>query len=100
MFDGPAPLRDLKDFMLDLTLSSVRKLARGSQISTSSARGTLSLSGGESLDLGKWVSTILAADCLGVHLVPSLFVNSPNDAFRYLLHDNKLQQHFCICGKC
>ena len=80
MFDGPAPFKDLKDLMLDLTLSSVKKLAPGSVISTVSARGTLSFEEGSAVDFGKCVSTIISADCFGVHLVPSAFVKVPRDA--------------------
>ena len=80
MFDGPAPFRDLKVLMLDLTLSSVRKLAAGSVMSTVSARGTLSLEEGSADELGKWVSTIFSADCFGVHLVPSALVKVPREA--------------------
>ena len=63
MFDGPAPFKDLKEFMLDLTLSSVKKPAAGSHTSTTSSKGTLSLEEGSFVEFGKCVSIILSADC-------------------------------------
>ena len=80
MLEGPAPFRDLKDFILDLTLSSVKKPAAGSQISTTSSNGTLSLEEGSAEELGKCVLIIKSADSWGVHLVPSGLVKSPNVA--------------------
>ena len=80
MLDGPAPFRDLKDVILDLTLSSVKKPAAGSHTSTTSSKGTLSLEEGSSVEFGKCVSTIFAADCLGVHFVPSSLVKRPKEA--------------------
>ena len=80
MFEGPAPFRDLKVFKLDLTLSSVKKPAAGSHMSTFSSKGTLSLEVGSAEELGKCVLIIKSADSWGVHFVPSGLVKSPRVA--------------------
>ena len=85
MFDGPAPFRDLNDLMLDLTLSSVRKLAFGSVISTVSARGILSFGEGSAVGSNQLINVIST-------FIPKLLFFSQKLIFQaFLLGNNHVE---------